>query len=84
MLPNTDDLSNQNIKSKQPSRRSTNPVISSADYIEAMTHVQKKKEAAEIEKKNRRANRLEKAKSKLEKMQENICKLQKQVSEDKK
>lgn len=84
ILSNQNTSSDQNIQSEQTSRKSTNPIISSPDYIAAMTHVKRKREAAEIEKKARRAVRLEKARSKLEKMQDSVNKLQKQVSDDKK
>lgn len=84
MLSKKNTSSDQNIQRKQSGRKSTNPIISSPDYIAAMTHVKKKKEDAEIAKQARRAVRLEKARLKLEKMQDSVNKLQKQVSDDKK
>lgn len=84
IVPSNENLPpNQNVETEQPRRKSINPIISSPDYIQAMTEVQNKKAALEMGKKNRRAVRLEKAKEKLEKMQENISKLQTQISKDK-
>lgn len=77
-------MSKYNIQSKKSSRKSTNPIISSQDYIAAMTNVQNKKEAAEKEKKIRRAVCLEKARAKLVTINDSVNKLQKQVSDDKK
>lgn len=74
---------NQNVGTEKSHRKSTNPIISSPDYIAAMTEVQKRKAEMEMAKKSRRAVRLEKAREKLEKMQQNISKLQQQVSKDK-